>query len=123
MSDPASSGYVGRSVLRREDRRLLTGRGVFVADLALPGMLPAALAPGAPLVHPDLGTNVISEYEIGKGDVEMAFRHAPMTLKRRLYHHRYTGVPMECRGVVADYDSRTDGLTIWASTQVVHSVR
>ncbi|PYN98076.1 MAG: xanthine dehydrogenase [Candidatus Rokuibacteriota bacterium] len=237
MPDPASSGYVGQSVLRREDRRLLTGRGVFVADLALPGMLhaaivrspfaharivsvdmsaaaaipgvvltltgeqlrqalppvsdqqvsvpnlwrravkhsfksprqpilavgtvrhvgeavavvvardrytaedaaasvnveyeplpvvtdvEAALAPGAPLVHPDLGTNVISEYEIGKGDVEMAFRHAPMTLKRRLYHHRYTGVPMECRGVVADYDSRTDGLTIWASTQVVHSVR
>lgn len=237
MSDPASSGYVGRSVLRREDRRLLTGRGVFVADLQFPGMLhaaivrsslaharivsadvsaaaavpgvvltvtgddllralppvptqqvalpnrwrravkhsfknlrqpilavgkvrhvgeaiavvvardrytaedavarvkveleplptvadvEAALAPGATLVHPELGTNVISEYEVGKGDVEAAFRRAPFTLRRRLYHHRYTGVPMECRGVVADYDSRTDSLTIWSSTQVVHWVR
>ena len=33
--------YVGRSLLRREDARLLTGRGQFVADLVLPGMLHA----------------------------------------------------------------------------------
>ena len=34
--------YVGRSLLRREDRRLLTGRGQFIADLELPRMLHAA---------------------------------------------------------------------------------
>src|ERR1700730_5038417 len=28
--------YVGRSLLRREDRRLLTGQGQFIADLVLP---------------------------------------------------------------------------------------
>src|SRR5882672_4247596 len=33
------SGYVGRSIPRREDRRLLTGRGQFVADLKLPDTL------------------------------------------------------------------------------------
>src|SRR5262245_45271871 len=43
MSDPVVSGFIGRSVLRREDHRLLTGRGVFVADLQLPGMLHAAI--------------------------------------------------------------------------------
>src|SRR5215813_11627353 len=36
-------GFIGRSVLRREDHRLLRGRGVFVADLQLPGMLHAAI--------------------------------------------------------------------------------
>jgi carbon-monoxide dehydrogenase large subunit len=35
------SGYVGRSVPRREDRRLLTGRGQFVADLKFPNTLHA----------------------------------------------------------------------------------
>jgi len=50
MSDPVSSGYVGRSVLRREDRRLLTGRGIFVGDLELPGMLHAAIV-RSPLAH------------------------------------------------------------------------
>ena len=50
MSERAIS-YVGRSLLRREDRRLLTGRGQFIADLELPRMLhaarqqPAVLAP------------------------------------------------------------------------------
>ena len=36
------TSYVGRSLLRREDRRLLTGRGQFIADLELPRMLHAA---------------------------------------------------------------------------------
>jgi carbon-monoxide dehydrogenase large subunit len=35
--------YVGRSLLRREDRRLLTGKGQFIADLVLPRMLHAVL--------------------------------------------------------------------------------
>ena len=43
MSDPAATGFIGRSVLRREDHRLLRGRGVFVGDLQLPGMLHAAI--------------------------------------------------------------------------------
>ena len=30
---------------------------------------------------------------------------------------------MECRGVVSAYDPRTDSVTIWSSTQVVHWVR
>lgn len=32
------AGYVGQSVLRREDPRLLRGEGLFVADVQLPGM-------------------------------------------------------------------------------------
>src|SRR6516225_10075723 len=35
--------YVRRSLLRREDRRLLTGQGQFIADLVLPRMLHAVV--------------------------------------------------------------------------------
>ena len=42
--------YIGRSLLRREDRRLLTGRGQFIADLELPRMLHAAFI-RSPLAH------------------------------------------------------------------------
>jgi len=35
--------YVGRSVRRKEDPRLITGRAQFVADIRLPGMLHAAI--------------------------------------------------------------------------------
>ncbi|TGB09160.1 xanthine dehydrogenase family protein molybdopterin-binding subunit [Streptomyces sp. MZ04] len=42
MNKPFEAGrLVGRSVARREDPRLLTGRGRFVDDIALPGMLHA----------------------------------------------------------------------------------
>jgi carbon-monoxide dehydrogenase large subunit len=42
--------FVGRSLLRREDRRLLTGRGQFIADLVLPRMLHAVLV-RSPVAH------------------------------------------------------------------------
>ena len=49
MSDTGSP-YVGRSLLRREDRRLLTGQGQFVADLVLPRMLHAVFV-RSPVAH------------------------------------------------------------------------
>ena len=42
MSD-ISAPYIGRSLLRREDRRLLTGQGQFVADIVLPRMAHAVI--------------------------------------------------------------------------------
>ena len=83
----------------------------------------AALAQGAPIIHERYGTNLIGEFTIERGDPAGAFAGAPHRLRRRFYHHRYAAVPMECRGVVAEYDRRTDSATIWSSTQVVHWVR
>src|SRR5579864_3636084 len=41
MTDESGNAYIGRSLPRREDARLLTGNGQYVADLELPGMLHA----------------------------------------------------------------------------------
>src|SRR5947199_4224093 len=49
MSD-IGEPYIGRSLRRREDRRLLTGQGQFIADLVLPRMLHAVLV-RSPLAH------------------------------------------------------------------------
>jgi aerobic carbon-monoxide dehydrogenase large subunit len=38
----SAARYVGASVTRKEDKRLLTGHGLYVDDVALPGMLHAA---------------------------------------------------------------------------------
>ena len=83
----------------------------------------AALREGAPIVHDRFGTNLIGEFSVGKGDAVGALAAAPHRLKRRFYHHRYAAVPLECRGVVAACDRRTDAMTIWSSTQVVHWLR
>ena len=42
MTQAKDERFVGQALPRREDARLLTGRGQFVADLNLPGMLHAA---------------------------------------------------------------------------------
>ncbi len=83
----------------------------------------AALRPGAPIIHERFETNLIGAFSVGKGDIDAAFAGAPHRLKRRFYHHRYAAVPLECRGVVSAYDSRTDSATIWSSTQIVHWLR
>src|SRR5581483_9020201 len=83
----------------------------------------AALQQGAPLVHERYETNLIGSFAISKGDPAAAFAAAPHRLKRRFYHHRYAAVPLETRGVVAEYDRRTDSVMCWSSTQVVHWVR
>ena len=237
MIDAGKTPFVGRSILRKEDQRLLTGRGQFIADLALPSMLHAvfvrspvaharinavdlsraasspgvvyalsgtdlarllppvpdtqlslpskwttmvqhkfinpqqpllahdkvrhvgeavavivaesryaaedaaqlvsldldllpavvdpetALRPGATIVHDRFATNLIGAFTIGKGEIDAALARAPHRLQRRFHHHRYIAAPMECRGVVGMHDARTDSVTIWSATQVVHWVR
>jgi aerobic carbon-monoxide dehydrogenase large subunit len=83
----------------------------------------AAQAEGAPIIHEHLRTNLLGAFSIGKGDVDGTLSRAPHRLRRRFYHHRYAAMPIECRGVVAAYDQRTDSVTIWSATQVVHWVR
>jgi carbon-monoxide dehydrogenase large subunit len=82
-----------------------------------------ALGSGATIVHDKFSTNLIGGFAVGKGDVEVALGCSPHRLRRRFHHHRYAAMPMECRGVVALHESRTDAVTIWSSTQVVHWVR
>ena len=83
----------------------------------------AALRPGGPIVHEKFHTNLIGAFAIGKGDIDTALARCPHKLQRRLRHHRYAAAPMECRGVVGVHDPRTDSVTIWSATQVVHWVR
>jgi carbon-monoxide dehydrogenase large subunit len=83
----------------------------------------AGLEPGAPIIHERYSTNLIGQFSVSKGNPAAVLAAAPHRLKRRFYHHRYAAVPMETRGVAAEYERRTDSMTIWSSTQVVHWVR
>jgi aerobic carbon-monoxide dehydrogenase large subunit len=83
----------------------------------------AALRPGTTIIHDRFGTNLIGVFTVGKGDADGALARSPRRLRRRFHHHRYAAMPMECRGVVGLHDPRTDSVTIWSATQVVHWVR
>src|SRR5881296_2725514 len=91
--------------------------------------LPAVLAPetalaaGAPLIHPELGDNVLYETRLSAGDVERAFAGAGRVWARTFTTGRHTGVPLEPRSLVADYEPATRALTLWISTQVPHMMQ
>src|SRR3984893_12849896 len=60
--------YVGRSLLRREDRRLLRGQGQFIADLVLPRMLHAVLV-RSPVAHARIRSVDLSRAAAAPGGV------------------------------------------------------
>jgi carbon-monoxide dehydrogenase large subunit len=74
-------------------------------------------------IHEHIGSNVgLRIYREG-GDVESAFAHAEHIVIERFEVQRLAPVPMETRGVVADYQPQGDLLTVWDSTQTPHRVR
>jgi carbon-monoxide dehydrogenase large subunit len=83
----------------------------------------AAGEPGAPLVHEGSGSNVVVHFETGFGDVERAMADAVVRVSERFHIQRYVGMPLETRGVVAQWDVRDGTLTTWNATQVVHFVQ
>src|SRR5438105_4640448 len=83
----------------------------------------AAVAPGAALLHDGVPGNVAADFVVKAGDADRAFRSAEIVTRGRYYVHRYTGMPLETRGVLADYDRGTRCLTVRSSTQWPHTLR
>src|SRR5437762_3847852 len=81
-----------------------------------------AIAAGAPLIHPELGDNVIFETRVAGGDVARAFEDARVW-RKTFTTGRHTGVPMEPRGLVADFEPFTRALTLTMSSQVPHMMQ
>ena len=83
----------------------------------------AALAPGAPQIHPAWPGNIAASFTHSVGDADAAMTGAPRRVAREFRYGRQTGLPLETRGVVADYDAGRNALTLWTSTQVHYAVR
>ncbi len=85
--------------------------------------LERAAQPGTPLVHEDIGTNVCATYTQRVGTVDEAFARADHVFTERFVIDRGTAAPMECRGVVAQWDPRLGQLVVWDSTQAPIPIR
>jgi len=83
----------------------------------------AATEPGSPLVHADWGTNVAVGFTHAIGDADRAFAGADIVFTETFEIQRYVGMPLETRGVIAQWDRRDETLTTWNSTQVSHFVQ
>jgi CO/xanthine dehydrogenase Mo-binding subunit len=83
----------------------------------------SAMAPGAPLVYEEWGTNVATAFTLVKGDPDAAFAAADRVVQGRFTYGRHTGTPMEPRGVLSRPDRRSRGVMVWSSTQNPHWLR
>ena len=76
------------------------------------------------VVHPAFDRNVAGS--IGgppPDDVESIFADAAHVAAERIRQQAYAAVPMETRGIVAEWSASSGELTIWAATQAPHEVR
>lgn len=91
-------------------------------DLPVIASTEQALAPGAPVLHPDWGDNHCVTVESVVGDPAVAFRAADAVVRHRFRTRRLAGTPLEPRGLLAAPDE-ADGLLIWASSQLPFMIR
>ncbi|HZT52379.1 MAG TPA: xanthine dehydrogenase family protein molybdopterin-binding subunit [Stellaceae bacterium] len=93
---------------------------VEVAYEALPHVVDpeAALAPDAPLLHPEHGSNVLLRRVFTWGPVEQDFAAARHRIAYRARWHRSATVPIETFGVLARWDAAARMLEVWASIQM-----
>jgi carbon-monoxide dehydrogenase large subunit len=77
----------------------------------------------APRIHEGWPDNVAVSFTAEIGDVEAAFRRAPVVLSERIAVQRYAGMPLETRGVLAVPDARDGSISVWDSTQIPHLVQ
>ena len=85
--------------------------------------LEAALAPDAPVIHPQLGTNLAAHVAQRHGDYEEAKKGAELVINRRFHYDRGAAAAMENRAVVARWDARAEELTVWDTTQAPIPIR
>ncbi len=83
-----------------------------------------ALDPDAPVIHADFGSNLAWERVVEAGDTEAAFARDDVTVvERRFRFGRHTGVTLEARAAVADYDPSEETLSFSYSGQAPHMMQ
>jgi aerobic carbon-monoxide dehydrogenase large subunit len=93
-----------------------------IEELAAVSDAEAALEEGAPILHPDWGSNVLVEAVVEGGDVEACFGSAPVVVQGRFRIQRQGAMPMEPRASLAFFDAAADQIVLWTSAQGPHFV-
>ncbi len=84
----------------------------------------AALAPGAPVIWEEQGSNLCVLWDSGREpEAEAAFARAARTVSVELVNNRLVGNPMEPRVAIGEYDPAADRYTLHSPTQGVVRVR
>jgi carbon-monoxide dehydrogenase large subunit len=82
-----------------------------------------ALDPQTPVIHPTLGDNLAWERLHVAGEPDAAFAAADHVVEATFGFGRHTGVTLEPRACLADYNPGDGRLTVYQATQAPHMIQ
>lgn len=89
----------------------------------LPALTDPRAALTAPPMHDALPDNVVLHLDQASGDAQSVFAQAAHVVSCDFHFNRHTGVPMETRGVVAQFEPTERRLTVHLSHQCPHQMQ
>lgn len=78
---------------------------------------------GTQVIHPELGDNICFRRELDNGEVDAAFQRADVVVEESYSFGRHTGVCLEGRAILADYNAGEHTLTVHHATQAPHMMQ
>ncbi len=75
------------------------------------------------LLFENKGSNVTMKFRAVLGDADAAFKNAPYTRRERFSTQRHTALPMEPRGLLAEWDAASGRLTLSGAAKVLFANR
>jgi len=92
---------------------------------ALPAVtdIETALDAATPVIHPDLGDNLCFQRTLDTGAVDDAFAKADAVCETTFHFGRHTGVTLEPRCQIADWNAPEKRLTVYHSFQAPHMMQ
>jgi carbon-monoxide dehydrogenase large subunit len=78
---------------------------------------------GRRVIHPELGDNICFKRELDTGGVDEAFAKADVVVEESYEFGRHTGVCLEGRAILADYNPAEHSLTVYQATQAPHMMQ
>jgi carbon-monoxide dehydrogenase large subunit len=82
-----------------------------------------ALDPATPVIHADLGDNLAFERKLDAGGVDAVFADADHVVEAEFVFGRHTGVTLEPRSILADWNPGEERLTVYQGTQAPHMMQ
>ena len=81
----------------------------------------AGMQPGAPQLHDATPNNIAANFQVNVGDVDSAFGDSDLIVEEEFSTQRHSAVPLENRGLVAEWDEGRGLLTMWGPTKMTHT--
>jgi aerobic carbon-monoxide dehydrogenase large subunit len=127
---PDTVRFVGQAVAvvigetRNQARDGADAVGVTYEELPAVADIRAAIAPGAPQLHPEAPGNVIYDWHIGdEAATSAAFKGAANVVALDITNNRLVPNAMEPRAAIADYDAAEEHFTLYTTSQNPHVAR